>query len=189
MCYDLPVGRGKMFGSHMNRIEDAVAGGWQISGITTAQSGFPMSINPDGNQSVFGGGQHANLTGASFKTGACGGFQKVPFTPCGKANTASSRQPATDQGNGQGPFAGTVRLQLRQWSSLLFKSKSTEIRGRRSDLGKMVQLSRRNCACSSLSRCSTLSTIRISAYPAPESGAPTWARAQAPREQGKCRVY
>ena len=51
--YDLPVGRGKKFGGGMNRVEDAVAGGWQVSGITTAQSGFPMSIGPGGNSARF----------------------------------------------------------------------------------------------------------------------------------------
>src|SRR5208283_5089696 len=71
--YDLPIGRGKKVGGGMNRVEDAVAGGWQVSGITTAQSGFPMSIGAGtGNVTVFGGNQHANLTGASFKTGQCG---------------------------------------------------------------------------------------------------------------------
>ena len=103
--YDLPFGRGKRFGTNVNRIEDAVAGGWQISGITTAQSGFPMSINPNGNNQTFGGGQHVNLTGASFKTAGCGGFQNVPFTPVGKKYCFFNGQPATDQGNGQGPFA------------------------------------------------------------------------------------
>jgi hypothetical protein len=62
--YDLPIGRGKKFGSGMNAVEDAVAGGWQVTGITTAQSGFPMSISPSGNAaSVYGGNQHADLTG------------------------------------------------------------------------------------------------------------------------------
>jgi hypothetical protein len=37
--YELPFGRGKSFGSGMNAFEDAVAGGWQVSGITTIRSG------------------------------------------------------------------------------------------------------------------------------------------------------
>ncbi len=77
--YDLPIGRGKKVGGGMNRVEDAVAGGWQVSGITTAQSGFPMSIGAGGNSaSVFGGGQHADLTGAGLKTGHCGGTNGIP---------------------------------------------------------------------------------------------------------------
>ncbi|MGA8669485.1 MAG: hypothetical protein WB679_06400, partial [Terracidiphilus sp.] len=82
--YDLPVGRGKRFGGGMNRIEDAVAGGWQVSGITTAQSGFPMAIGSGTNsQSVFGGNQHADLTGQPIKSGSCGGTNGVPVIPVG----------------------------------------------------------------------------------------------------------
>ncbi len=82
--YDLPVGRGKRFGGGMNRVEGAVAGGWQVSGITTAQSGFPMAIGAGGNAaSVFGGNQHADLTGQPLKSGHCGGTGGVPEIPVG----------------------------------------------------------------------------------------------------------
>lgn len=83
--YDLPIGRGKQLGGSMNRVENAVVGGWQLSGITTFQSGFPMAIGSGGNSgSVFGGGQHADLTGADFKSGSCGGTNGVPSIPVGK---------------------------------------------------------------------------------------------------------
>jgi hypothetical protein len=84
--YELPFGRGKKFGSGMNRVTDAIAGGWQVSGITTAQSGFPMSIAPPGGSSatLYGGNQHVNLTGASLKSGTCGaGTPTNPFIPVG----------------------------------------------------------------------------------------------------------
>ena len=42
--YELPFGRGKTFGTNMNPVLDAVVGGWQISGITTFQSGNPISL-------------------------------------------------------------------------------------------------------------------------------------------------
>ena len=37
--YQLPFGRGRMFGSNINRTLDAVAGGWQTAGIVTARTG------------------------------------------------------------------------------------------------------------------------------------------------------
>ncbi|MGA3104943.1 MAG: TonB-dependent receptor [Terriglobales bacterium] len=37
--YELPFGRGKEFGAGMNSFVDAVAGGWQVGGITTIRSG------------------------------------------------------------------------------------------------------------------------------------------------------
>jgi hypothetical protein len=42
--YQLPVGRGQRFMGDMNQAENAVLGGWQLSGITTFQTGFPYSI-------------------------------------------------------------------------------------------------------------------------------------------------
>jgi Carboxypeptidase regulatory-like domain len=42
--YELPVGKGKQFGSDMNRVVDAVVGGWSVSPILTLHSGFPMAL-------------------------------------------------------------------------------------------------------------------------------------------------
>lgn len=41
--YELPVGRGKMFGRNLNLWENAALGGWQIQGVTVLRSGFPFS--------------------------------------------------------------------------------------------------------------------------------------------------
>lgn len=45
--YDIPYGRGRKFGANSNKIVDAVAGGWTISGITTYYSGFPFEPTID----------------------------------------------------------------------------------------------------------------------------------------------
>ncbi len=42
--YDLPFGRGRHFGRNWNPILDAVAGGWQLTAINTAQSGTPFNL-------------------------------------------------------------------------------------------------------------------------------------------------
>ena len=42
--YDLPVGRGKRFGKDLNKVADAVVGGWTVSPIITVRSGFPLTI-------------------------------------------------------------------------------------------------------------------------------------------------
>lgn len=39
--WEIPFGRGRSFGKNMNRVVDAVAGGWNISGVTTIYSGRP----------------------------------------------------------------------------------------------------------------------------------------------------
>ncbi len=42
--YELPFGRGKQFGSNMNRAADLIAGGWQMNGILTLRTGQPLTI-------------------------------------------------------------------------------------------------------------------------------------------------
>jgi hypothetical protein len=48
--YDLPFGKGKQFLNHMPAVADRVLGGWQLSGITQFQGGFPTSVLMSGDQ-------------------------------------------------------------------------------------------------------------------------------------------
>jgi len=43
--YELPVGRGRMFGNHMNKIADAIVGGWQVTGNWRQTSGLPFTCS------------------------------------------------------------------------------------------------------------------------------------------------
>jgi hypothetical protein len=48
VVYALPIGRGKRVLGNVNRAADLAIGGWQLSAITTFQTGFPFSVNaPD----------------------------------------------------------------------------------------------------------------------------------------------
>ena len=47
-AYDLPFGRGKSFGHDVSRFSDAVIGGWQLSWITTFQSGMTLDLSSFG---------------------------------------------------------------------------------------------------------------------------------------------
>ncbi|MGH9627736.1 MAG: hypothetical protein ACRD7E_05265, partial [Bryobacteraceae bacterium] len=61
--YELPVGRGKRIAPE-NKVVEAVIGGWQVAGVTTFKSGFPLSINvATNNTNSLGGNQRPNLTG------------------------------------------------------------------------------------------------------------------------------
>jgi len=42
--YELPVGRGKHFGTSMNRVLDAFIGGWQVSGTYRQTSALPFTV-------------------------------------------------------------------------------------------------------------------------------------------------
>lgn len=72
--YDLPVGRGKMFGGSMARAADEIVGGWRLSSILTVQTGpyeTPYFPNGQGDPSGTGSGLNGAFgdgTG-SFDTG------------------------------------------------------------------------------------------------------------------------
>ena len=62
LVYELPVGRGRALGSSMNKAVNAIAGGWQVTGIGTFRSGTPLDVTSDQNLSYsFGGNQNPNI--------------------------------------------------------------------------------------------------------------------------------
>ncbi|MBZ5636436.1 MAG: TonB-dependent receptor [Acidobacteriia bacterium] len=44
VVYQLPFGKGKRFGANFNRGLDLIAGGWEINGINSANSGPPLNV-------------------------------------------------------------------------------------------------------------------------------------------------
>ncbi len=44
VTYDLPFGHGRAFGKNMNKVVNAVAGGWRANAIVTLHGGFPLTI-------------------------------------------------------------------------------------------------------------------------------------------------
>lgn len=51
LIYDLPFGRGKQFGTNMNKVADAVVGGWKLSVIPTFRGGFPLTLSSNDDHS------------------------------------------------------------------------------------------------------------------------------------------
>jgi hypothetical protein len=47
--YDLPVGRGRKYGTDMNKVANAIVGGWTVSPIMTLHTGFPQALYATGN--------------------------------------------------------------------------------------------------------------------------------------------
>ena len=59
--YDLPVGRGKALLGNVIGVADRFASGWGINGISTFQSGFPLTLTTSTNiTDSFGGGSRPN---------------------------------------------------------------------------------------------------------------------------------
>ena len=64
--YDLPFGKGKKFAANVGGAANRLIGGWGVNGITTFQSGNPLSMNMAVNTTNSqGGGQRPNSTGVS----------------------------------------------------------------------------------------------------------------------------
>jgi hypothetical protein len=101
--YDLPFGRGKAIGTDMNRVMDAVVGGWQAGGILSLHTGFPLTITASDASGTRSRGARANCIAPAEVFGTQnsprGGYQW--FDP-----TAFAQPPAGTFGN---CGVGTVR--------------------------------------------------------------------------------
>jgi len=86
--YELPIGRGKRFGSGWSRPVDWALGGWQLNGIYTLQAGLPFNVTVDGNP----GSDRADLVGKpSVNTGFSPGASGKPYlTPAAFALPAAT---------------------------------------------------------------------------------------------------
>ncbi len=96
LLYDLPFGRGRMFGAHMNRIEDLLVGGWETSNIFLWQSGPFLSAyipdgqaDPSGTGSGLDGGRYGDLGHRSQKPDRVGPARPADQSRSNWINTAS----------------------------------------------------------------------------------------------------
>jgi hypothetical protein len=98
--WNLPFGKGRRVGGSASGVANAIIGGWQMNGIYTAQSGFPITIQAADVGGVLDsfGTNRANVTG---DPNAGGGSIEKWF------NTGAFTQP------GLGQFGGTPRNFLR----------------------------------------------------------------------------
>ncbi len=61
--YELPFGRNRRFASGASTLLNAIIGGWQFNGITTLQSGTPLSITANNTAGIFGARTQPNHNG------------------------------------------------------------------------------------------------------------------------------
>jgi hypothetical protein len=106
VTYDLPFGRGRAFGSNMNRAADLVAGGWQVNSIMQFHDGFPITAQAADNSGTTSGFPRANCNGQPIET------PKRASTIAGSPgyvwfNSSSVSQPTSGFGNCEvGSFTG-----------------------------------------------------------------------------------
>ena len=117
--YELPFGKGKKFGTNMNKAADAVVGGWTVSPILSYHSGFPMALYNNGNDNTGtdsrGLRPDCNGTNTVFGrrpfTGSGGGF--LWFDPSNYSNAAGfgTCAPQVAQLRGPGFYDWDISLQ------------------------------------------------------------------------------
>jgi hypothetical protein len=52
--YELPLGKDKTWGSHWSGLADAILGGWKVSAIFQARTGFPITVQNSNRRSLQG---------------------------------------------------------------------------------------------------------------------------------------
>ena len=127
--YQLPLGRGRAFGTEMNRVLDVIVGGWQVNGTYEWQSGEPFLLtaaplyypdDPTGIQSLVGkndgqGGKYGINRSAIIAPGLVAlsafGLRNVPTTLENVRNQAYSVANLSLTKNFN--FSETKRLQIR----------------------------------------------------------------------------
>ena len=86
--WELPIGRGQRFGGSMPKIANAVAGGWELTGQFTLQSGVPVVFS---NDSFFSG---KNFALPRDKQSLNQWFDTSQFLPFPSKNTNIATYPA-----------------------------------------------------------------------------------------------
>ncbi|MGA8025833.1 MAG: carboxypeptidase regulatory-like domain-containing protein, partial [Bryobacteraceae bacterium] len=79
VTYDVPFGRGRMFGKNMNKVVNALVGDWQVGAIVTFHSGFPFPITGNDVSGTNSFGALASCSGSPVVYGErnspLGGYQ------------------------------------------------------------------------------------------------------------------
>jgi hypothetical protein len=61
--YELPVGKGKKFGGSMAKAADYVIGGWQLGGVFSSHTGFPLTIKTTDRSGTLARSARAQVVG------------------------------------------------------------------------------------------------------------------------------
>jgi hypothetical protein len=130
VTYDLPFGRGRKFGSNMNKAVNAFVGGWQVNSIVTFRGGFPYTIdNFEDSSQTHAAEPRANCVAPAVIFGKLnaptGGYQW--FDPNSYAAPALGTFGNCGVGTVRGPGLHTADLSLTK-SFAIREKQSLEVR-------------------------------------------------------------
>ncbi len=114
--YELPFGKGRKFGSNAPGVLDAIIGGWQFNGITTFQSGTPLTITANNTAGLFNPLTRPNTNGKDPRLGG-----KVDERLNKYFDTSVYSQPAAFTFGNVGPTVNIRNDGVRSFDLSLFK--------------------------------------------------------------------
>lgn len=95
--YEIPFGRGRLYGSDIPGALDAIIGGWQLNGIFRAQSGQAFDVRRNGVRVDLVGDPYTGTTDGRYLNPAA--FREAPAGRFGTLERNSLRSPSTYQVN------------------------------------------------------------------------------------------
>lgn len=123
--YDLPFGRGRKFGKDMNKMVDAVVGGWQANAILSLHTGFPLTISASDASGTNSRGSRANCVAPVHILGEqnspAGGYQW--FDPNSFGPAAPGTFGTCGVGTVRGPGLHTLDFSLAKFFSFTERQK------------------------------------------------------------------
>ncbi len=114
--YELPFGKGRKFGANAPGLLDAIIGGWQFNGITTFQSGTPLTITANSTAGLFNPLTRPNTNGKDPRLGG-----KVDERLNKYFDTSVYSQPAAFTFGNVGPTVNIRNDGVKNFDLSLFK--------------------------------------------------------------------
>lgn len=112
--YDLPLGRNRAFGKNMNKALDGVIGGWEVGGILSLHTGFPLTVTASDASNTLSRGARADCIAPGVVYGEqpspAGGYQW--FDPASYAQPAPGTFGSCGVGTIRGPGLSNFDLNL-----------------------------------------------------------------------------
>jgi hypothetical protein len=113
--YDIPFGRGRTFGNGMNKALDTVAGGWQVAGILSLHTGFPLTVAANDASNTGSRGSRADCISpadvlGSQNSSVGNGYQW--YSPSGFAQPVNGTFGSCGVGTVRGPGLATLDFNL-----------------------------------------------------------------------------
>ncbi|MGC4049091.1 MAG: hypothetical protein QM757_06200 [Paludibaculum sp.] len=100
--YEIPFGKGKTWGTHMNAVANALVGNWQANGILTLRTGQPFTLRSNGCQGIWNACRPDLVAGQDPQAAPSGGRNPDKWF-----NTAAVTAPASLTGGNLGLQSNT----------------------------------------------------------------------------------